>query len=326
WSALSNGTNISGATSTSLTLSSVTTAMSGYEYEAIFTNSAGTATSNVATLTVNSSSSSGLLSDGGFESPVLSPGSYVMDPSGTPWTFGGRAGIASNGSSVTGTLNAPQGTQVGFLSGFGSGFYQTVYLSTGTYYNLTFDAANVGRSQEIAVAVGGTILAEGTATSNQYTGYSTGAFYVTESGYYTVTFVGLNSRGGYALIDNVGLSATPAVKLSGSSSGALAQASLSGSSGLSGSSTSAVPASPGVASQSPLPSNHLSLNNTDLGWLTTLSSPTGPYFADQVFAQEQASMSGQLNSLFSAVFLSPLVTGLRSQATTDPFGEPLDWA
>jgi len=46
-------TNISGATSTTLTLNNVTTAMNGYEYEAVFTNSVGTATTSAATLTVN---------------------------------------------------------------------------------------------------------------------------------------------------------------------------------------------------------------------------------------------------------------------------------
>ncbi|HTU21258.1 MAG TPA: immunoglobulin domain-containing protein [Gemmataceae bacterium] len=45
-------TDISGATSTTLTLSDVQASQNGYEYQAIFTNSAGTATSNAATLTV----------------------------------------------------------------------------------------------------------------------------------------------------------------------------------------------------------------------------------------------------------------------------------
>ncbi len=45
--------NISGATSTTLTLNSVTTGMSGNEYQAVFTNSGGSATTSAATLTVN---------------------------------------------------------------------------------------------------------------------------------------------------------------------------------------------------------------------------------------------------------------------------------
>ena len=44
--------NVEGATSNKLTIPSTTTAQSGYEYQAVFTNEAGTATSNAATLTV----------------------------------------------------------------------------------------------------------------------------------------------------------------------------------------------------------------------------------------------------------------------------------
>ncbi|HET9682077.1 MAG TPA: immunoglobulin domain-containing protein, partial [Candidatus Limnocylindrales bacterium] len=44
--------NISGATGTSYTTSATTTAMNGYRYRAVFANSAGTATSNAATLAV----------------------------------------------------------------------------------------------------------------------------------------------------------------------------------------------------------------------------------------------------------------------------------
>lgn len=58
WQVSSDGgktfTNISGATSTTLTLSGVTAAMNGNEYQAVFTNSTGSATSNAATLTVQS--------------------------------------------------------------------------------------------------------------------------------------------------------------------------------------------------------------------------------------------------------------------------------
>jgi len=45
--------NVSGATSTTLTLSNVTLAQNGSRYRAVFTNSCGTATSNPATLNVN---------------------------------------------------------------------------------------------------------------------------------------------------------------------------------------------------------------------------------------------------------------------------------
>src|SRR5262249_57227728 len=48
-----NGANIAGATSSSYTTPATTTADSGSTFRAVVTNSAGTATSNSATLTVN---------------------------------------------------------------------------------------------------------------------------------------------------------------------------------------------------------------------------------------------------------------------------------
>lgn len=48
-------TYINGAISTTFTLNNVTTAMSGNQYRAVFSNSAGTATTSAATLTVNAS-------------------------------------------------------------------------------------------------------------------------------------------------------------------------------------------------------------------------------------------------------------------------------
>jgi hypothetical protein len=52
WSALSDGGNVSGSTTTTLQLSNVTTSMNGYDYEAVFTNSAGQATAGPAELGV----------------------------------------------------------------------------------------------------------------------------------------------------------------------------------------------------------------------------------------------------------------------------------
>ncbi len=52
----SSWSNISGATATSYTTAATTTANSGYEYRAVFTNSVSSATSSAATLTVKSSS------------------------------------------------------------------------------------------------------------------------------------------------------------------------------------------------------------------------------------------------------------------------------
>jgi sugar lactone lactonase YvrE len=58
WQVSANGgasyTNLAGATSTTLTLTGVTASQNGYLYQAVFTNSVGSATTGAATLTVNS--------------------------------------------------------------------------------------------------------------------------------------------------------------------------------------------------------------------------------------------------------------------------------
>jgi Immunoglobulin domain/Immunoglobulin I-set domain/Fibronectin type III domain len=53
WSNLTDGSNVTGSATANLTLSNVTAAMSGKEFQLLAMNSAGSATSTVATLTVN---------------------------------------------------------------------------------------------------------------------------------------------------------------------------------------------------------------------------------------------------------------------------------
>ncbi|MHB1134208.1 MAG: beta strand repeat-containing protein [Chloroflexota bacterium] len=53
WNNLTDGGVVSGATSGTLSLAGVTTTMSGNQYKAVFSNAAGSATSNPATLTIN---------------------------------------------------------------------------------------------------------------------------------------------------------------------------------------------------------------------------------------------------------------------------------
>ena len=61
------------------------------------------------------------ISDGGFETPVLTANTYQVAPTATPWQFSGLAGITANNSGLTsGTANAPQGAQVGFIMNNGS--------------------------------------------------------------------------------------------------------------------------------------------------------------------------------------------------------------
>jgi hypothetical protein len=48
-----------------------------------------------------------LISNGGFETPVLASGQYVFNPTNaTPWTFTATTGITRNNSIYTGTVTA----------------------------------------------------------------------------------------------------------------------------------------------------------------------------------------------------------------------------
>jgi YD repeat-containing protein len=156
--------------------------------------------------------------DGGFEPPpVVGSGtfdSYSLDPTGTPWTFSGLAGIAGNGSGFTsGNPPAPEGVQVAFLQGVAS-FSQSVAGWAAGTYTITFDAAqragNASR-QDVRVLVDGAIVGTFTPPGTGYIVYTTAAFTVT-AGSHTVTFQGLDSAGGdiTAFIDDIRVAAAAA--------------------------------------------------------------------------------------------------------------------
>jgi cell surface hyaluronidase len=84
-----------------------------------------------------------LVSNGGFETPVLASGGWVYQPSGATWTFTGTSGIAKNNSTFTSTNPvAPEGTQVAILQQSGRATYP-LSLSAGSY-SLNLRAAQRG--------------------------------------------------------------------------------------------------------------------------------------------------------------------------------------
>lgn len=122
--------DISGATSTTLTISSPTAAMSGYTYRAVFTNSCGaqTATTNAATLTVNRKDAS--------VTPNAASKTYGdADPAFT----GTLAGFLAS-DNVTDTYNRTTGETVA-----GSPYTISATLSPAGVldnYNITYNTAN----------------------------------------------------------------------------------------------------------------------------------------------------------------------------------------
>ena len=152
--------------------------------------------------------------DPGFEQVVVGAGHYQYDPTGSPWTFSGSAGISGNNSQFTaGNPPAPQGSQVAFLQSTGS-FTQSVADWAAGSYVLTFDAAQRGNhqasQQNFNVLIDGNVVGTFTPSGTSYESYSTTAFTVT-AGTHTVTFQGLDSAGGdnTAFIDDVAVTSSP---------------------------------------------------------------------------------------------------------------------
>ena len=116
-------------------------------------------TSSALSQVVNSSPPPATLVNGGFETPVLTAGSYQanLTGAGVGWTFN-STGIQSNGS-AWGAASAPEGSQTAFIQGTGT-ISQALTLSAGTY-TLTFKAATraccvAPYSQPVKVTVDGT--------------------------------------------------------------------------------------------------------------------------------------------------------------------------
>jgi hypothetical protein len=141
----------------------------------------------------------------GFEQPDVGSG-VQYDPTGTPLTYTGTAGVAGNGSSLTAdNPDAPEGTQVGFLQGQGS-FSATGTIAAGTY-SITFSAAQSAGNladQLLEVLVDGAVVGTFTPAGTGYAAYTTASFTLA-AGTHTVAFVGLDPDGqdSTALIDQL---------------------------------------------------------------------------------------------------------------------------
>jgi hypothetical protein len=157
------------------------------------------------------------LSDPGFEVPYVGVGAFGdfrYQPTGSPWTFTGAAGVAGNGSGFTsGNPNAPDGTQVGFIQVTGTA--SQAFTWAGGDYTVSFLAAQRGNwqasTQTFQIWVDGNQEGAFTPAGTRYASYATRAFAVT-GGVHTLKFVGLNPHGGdnTAFVDSVRINtATP---------------------------------------------------------------------------------------------------------------------
>ncbi len=155
------------------------------------------------------------LNDGGFEYIVVGNGNFAYAPSGSPWTFGGAAGVTGNNSAfASGGQVAPDGQQAGFIQQSGSISQQVPGWTSGSYH-VTFAASQrYGSDQDFQVLVDGSVVATfQPQTSTSYLYYTTPAFTVAD-GDHTVTLQGIDSSGGdnVVLVDSVVVvPATPGV-------------------------------------------------------------------------------------------------------------------
>jgi hypothetical protein len=145
--------------------------------------------------------------DPGFELPSVGSG-WAQDPTGSPWTFAGAAGVAGNGSAVTsGNPNAPQGTQVAWAQNGGS-ISQAVNFSAGNF-TISLEAAQRGNypsNSSIQVQIDGQTIATVTPSGTSYSAFTTTSFTVT-AGSHTIKFVGVGVGGSTALLDQVSIAA-----------------------------------------------------------------------------------------------------------------------
>ena len=145
------------------------------------------------------------LGDTGFETAAVPPGGFVYGPAGTPWTFSGNAGVASNGSAFTaGNPGAPQGSQVLFLQGI-SGISQIATFPAGTFtINLAAAArGNGGSNQTIQVLVDGSVVGTFNPKGAAYSSLTTNSFTLT-AGNHIISIQGTNSSGdNTAFVDQV---------------------------------------------------------------------------------------------------------------------------
>jgi O-glycosyl hydrolase len=165
-----NGTNISGATSASYTTPATTTANNGSTFQVVVTNSAGTATSNAATLTVNAAAVMPAITTQPLSETVTAgqAATFSVVASGTaPLNYQWQ----ENGTNIGGATSASYTTPATATTNSGSTFQVVVSNSAGS---VTSNAATLTvnppsllvsvASPASGATVSGTITVAGTAS------------------------------------------------------------------------------------------------------------------------------------------------------------------
>ncbi len=181
WQQSTNGgatwNNISGATSTTLTLNNVNSSQNGYEYQAVFTNSAGSATSAAATLTVPAVATLPTVTTQPVSEAVNAGGTATFTaaaggnpPPSVQWQQSTNGGATwsniSGATSTTLTLNIVVLSQNGYE--YAAVFTNSAGSAISSAATLTVDASPVMTAQPVSDTVnpGGTATFTAAASGN----------------------------------------------------------------------------------------------------------------------------------------------------------------
>ena len=218
-----NGANLAGATSATLTLTSVTTGQSGGSYSCLVSNVAGTATSSVAVLTVNAAPVAPTITTQPASQTVTAGNnaSFTVVASGTAplsyqWRLNGANIVGATSATLT-LSSVTTGQSGGSYSCFVSNVAGTVTSSAAI---LTVNAAAVAptittqpvsRTVTAGTNVSFTVAATGTAPLNYQWRFNGANIVGATSATLTLTSVTTGQSGSYScVVTNAGGSATSA--------------------------------------------------------------------------------------------------------------------
>ena len=214
FTALANGGVYSGVATKTLTITGVTASLSGDQYEAIFTNSAGTLTTSAATLTVDvapvvTTNPTAALAEAGGNATFTAAASGTPTPT-VQWevnTGSGFSNITNSGvysGATTGTLTITGATaamsgytyEAVFTNSAGSATSNTAALTVDSIttqpasqainagQNATFTAASSNSSDavqwEVNIGNGFTLVSNGPSNGAVYSGAITGTLTITD--------------------------------------------------------------------------------------------------------------------------------------------------
>ena len=140
----------------------------------------------------------------GFENPVQAANQYQAGPFTSTWAFSSSSGVQRNGSSYSGTQNAPEGVQTAYVTANGS-ISQTVNFTASGSFSVQFKSAqrlNAGGPQTFNVFVDSTNVGTFKPLSGSFKTLQSNVFSVAQ-GNHLIKFQGITTGDSTAFIDSV---------------------------------------------------------------------------------------------------------------------------